>query len=967
LVQPTIFYKTRDSKLVELAEVSLRTTRSIPRTTVRVVVGSTEVKQEVSQTAFGDLVTTVEVPAPEAPLPVALYVAGARAPVYQGTFQPQRRWRVYANPREQADFGYNEIPALTLEWENRFTDRFLDIMKEFPSYSFTLDASANLESYLATRDEAHRKLLLDHLRSGKVGMNALWLNFFTGLATPEELFRMLEYAARAGKQYGFTVDEASQTDEPTATWAFPQILAEAGIKYYSNGSDPIRGPSNPLGHLNFQSPFYWEGPNGAKILMWSAVSYTVVHDMTWNGWNPVDARAGKWSPSLYGLQHSLPLFLSQYDRQDHPFDAVLLYGLENDEIPIVQNGNADVIERWNQEYAYPKIIAGTQRDYFTYITEHFGSQIQTHRGDGGAYWEDEAGADAKIAAMNRTSQMQVTAAEIFESVANWIKPLLQFDEAPFNTAWYNIMLADCYVWSDSTSFKRPYSYRVRVGEDAHRGWADAARQQTWDLLTVATDKISELIQTDKEGAVVFNVDSHPRSGLFDFELGHDQVLQDPATGQLIPCGMLKSFEEYQDVRCWAGDVPPLGYKFYTIAKGKVPSAEEVSLDDRNDFIDARYYKLQLDPQTGAVVHLVDKATGQDLANPGSGYGLNEYLYVTGGDPGQVQHGTEEVEDITNRILDADPTLPLPKLTINRQSVVGTPQVRRYPWGTTVTVHSRSVNTPEIMTTIFLNDEQKEVVFDNQVDKVSTLKKEGAYFAFPFAVQNPKVEYQGATAWVNPEVDMLPGAGREWFTTQGGVRVKGTNQTIGWVSVDAPLITLEDINRGLWPATVQIRNGAVFSYAMNNYWYTDTPAQQGGHFTFRYVLTSGADLPLTAMTHLSKGGRMPLHASRHYYKQWKQILPEKGAGFLTASPEGVEILTVRPTSEKNTYLVRVHNTTDQTVNATFHFPMNQLEDAYMGSILGDRVEAVKWSEAEAQIPLSRYGAKTLVVRVKPYQE
>ena len=73
--------------------------------------------------------------------------------VYQGTFTPKRRWTVYALPMEQADFGYNDLPARTLEWENRFIDKALAIQARHPSYSFTLDAAANLDSYLATRQE----------------------------------------------------------------------------------------------------------------------------------------------------------------------------------------------------------------------------------------------------------------------------------------------------------------------------------------------------------------------------------------------------------------------------------------------------------------------------------------------------------------------------------------------------------------------------------------------------------------------------------------------------------------------------------------------------------------------------------------------------------------------------------------------------------------------------------------------
>ena len=95
---------------------------------------------------------------------------------------------------------------------------------------------------------------------------------------------------------------------------------------------------------------------------------------------------------------------------------------------------------------------------------------------------------------------------------------------------------------------------------------------------------------------------------------------------------------------------------------------------------------------------------------------------------------------------------------------------------------------------------------NEVEKTATLKKEGIYFAFPFTLKQPRVKYQSATAWVDPENEMLPGANRQWFTTQGGVWGKGSDTNIGWATVDAPLITLEDINRGLWPESIQIRNG-----------------------------------------------------------------------------------------------------------------------------------------------------------------
>jgi alpha-mannosidase len=961
-VRPTIFYKKRGSGMVELAEVSIRTSMPIPHGLLRVVVGQTEIKRPLTQTGFGDTRVTIEVPVPAQAMPVSLYVDRRRKPIFKGSFQPQRRWRVYAMPMEQADFGYDEVPARTLEWEDRYTDKALRIEKEFPSYSYTLDAAANLQSYLANRDEAHRKQLLDYLRNGKFGINAFYLHFFTGLASPEEIFQLLSYSLQAARRYGFTVDSAAQTDEPSVTWAFPQILAEAGIKYFADGSDPIRAPFNPIGHLNFQSPFYWEGPTGAKVLMWSGVSYTVVNDMTWGGWSPSDARTGKYAASLFGLKRSLPVFLSQYQRRDYPFDAVFLYGLHNDEVPIQHNGGADVIQRWDREYAYPKIIPATQRDYFTYITDHLGSKIRTYRGDGGAYWEDEAGADARVAAINRTSQMWLSAAEKLDSIARWAKPQVRYNEASFQDAWHNLELADDYVWSDADSMRRPYSYRTRHEEDAHRGYAEAAYRQARDLLTVAKDRISELIEADKPGVVVFNTSSQVQDGFFNFELEPKEILQDPATSQLLSCGSLGSLDGYQVVRFWASGVPALGYKFYSIVHGTVPAATKFGLNDSGEWIEGRFYKWQLDPGTGALNHLVDKKTGRDLVDLDSGYELNEYLYVTGGDPSAYYHGAEHAGNQDNRLLAADPTLPIPELTIYRQTLVGTPLIERFPWGTVITVHAQAPNTPQIVSTIRLNNEQKVVYFDDKVEKNATLRKEGVYFAFPLSAEKPKVEYQGATAWVNPETDMLPGANRQWFATRGGVWIGAMHENVGWVSVDAPLITLEDINRGHWPGAIKIRNGSLFSYVMNNYWYTDAPAQQGGHFRFRYALTSGPDVSLLDTASLTERMCSPLYVITHYHKEWRQTLPEGGAGFLQASPAGVTILTIRPAPASDAYLIRVQNTTSQELTADLQFPRVTLEDAYLASVLGDRVASLNWIAHETRVPLSLYEIKTIVVRL-----
>jgi hypothetical protein len=339
--------------------------------------------------------------------------------------------------------------------------------------------------------------------------------------------------------------------------------------------------------------------------------------------------------------------------------------------------------------------------------------------------------------------------------------------------------------------------------------------------------------------------------------------------------------------------------------------------------------------------------------------MNEYLYVTGGDPGTFFPGNAK----DNRILNADVTLPLPKLEVNRATLLEAPDAQRFPWGTVVTVRAKAVNTPAIVSTITMLDFRKQVDFRNEVEKTATLKKEGVYFAFPFALERPRMKYQGATAWVDPETDMLPGANLQWFTTQAGVLGKSAGNAIAWATVDAPLITLQDINRGLWPESIQIRNGTVFSYAMNNYWYTDAPAQQGGTFTFRYALTSGSDVAEAQAMTLASEQRSSFTAIRHYNMGWDPTLADSGSGFLNVSPVGVSVLTIRPLPDADTFLVRVQNTLPDEVQAGLQFPAVDISDAFLATVLGERVSAAEWAPHQVTLPLKRYEIKSLVVKIK----
>jgi hypothetical protein len=54
----------------------------------------------------------------------------------------------------------------------------------------------------------------------------------------------------------------------------------------------------------------------------------------------------------------------------------------------------------------------------------------------------------------------------------------------------------------------------------------------------------------------------------------------------------------------------------------------------------------------------------------------------------------------------------------------------------------------------------------------------------------------------------------------------------WSGPDTPLVTFNDLFRGVWRRQIQ-PDGTLLAYAMNNYWHTNYAASQGGDFTQRF--------------------------------------------------------------------------------------------------------------------------------------
>jgi len=112
--------------------------------------------------------------------------------------------------------------------------------------------------------------LLQAIRDGKVGWQALFANMLTGLLDHETFARLVWPAGKLARERGLTFLSAQITDVPGQTLTFPTLLAASGVKVSRERANPERAvpllpPSGGSEGTAYPQLYYWEGPDGSRV------------------------------------------------------------------------------------------------------------------------------------------------------------------------------------------------------------------------------------------------------------------------------------------------------------------------------------------------------------------------------------------------------------------------------------------------------------------------------------------------------------------------------------------------------------------------------------------------------------------------------------------------------------------------------------------------------------------------------
>ena len=910
-VLPTIYYQRKEDKLFEWVDVYIRHNSPSKGGQAVLTVGKEKFTEKLSPDwDFGEQLVELAVPefAPATKGEVVVSLGGhsRRFPV---VLDPAKKWNLFVVPHTHLDMGYTDYQAKVAEIQSRQLDEAMDMIREHPDFRFSTDGYWCVRQFLAGRSEEQKKQLFQMVKDKKVFVPTVEASYLTGVMSLETLIRSLYPAFQFNQKHGGDSDYVNITDVPAYSWSYASVLAAAGLKYFVSGCDNDNSPILLYGRLNEKSPFWWEGPDGGRILMWYSRHYLQV------------ATIFGMPPQIAGGHDSLPLFLQMYSRPEYKSDAALLYGTQVENTDLFPQ-QAALAEEWNGIYAYPRLRYSGFSEAVGYIARQFGDAIPVIRGDGGPYWEEGNISSARLVALERETEQRALAAEKFSTLSSLINPRLQPEGKALKRLWNNMVLYDEHTFDSYLSVSNPKSQEAVDQWAVKKSFATGAKEEVDYVLRRCLAALADYIYDPKETLLVFNPLSWQRSSLVEVDLDKGRELVDLSMNRTVPYEVLSTGQSYRHVRFLAQDVPSVGYKAYALKETK---AEPPTPQTRAEgTLENQYYRVVLDPASGSVRSIFDKDLNKELVNASSPYSFDQYLYVTGAD------------QLPNRLINYTSVSPVPELSIHNAGGGRLLSVTNQPFAVVARLESSGVNTPRIETEVILFNGQKKIEFINHVHKTEVYTKEAVYFAFPFAMEHPQFRYEIQNGFVDPSRDQLPGAGKEWFLVQHWVVAEEGGVTAALVPVDASLVALGDIVRGTWPKEFGQRPGTIFSWVMNNYIDSNYPAGQGGDLTFRYVLTSGNNLQPAYLSRLGWEEMSPLEVDQ-ITAEGKAInsprpLDSAQSSFLRVDQPNVVLVTWKMAEEGDGTILRFVEVAGKETTVDVQTPLLHVESAWMSDAL-----------------------------------
>ncbi|MCA2183895.1 hypothetical protein LDL05_02245 [Nonomuraea cavernae] len=780
----------------------------------------------------------------------------------QVTISPQRKWSVFVVHHSHLDIGYTDPQGTVLRHHLDYLDAALRLAEETASwpddakFRWTVESSMPALKWLAARPAEQVDAFAALAREGVIEVTALPFQLHTEACSTEELYRQLRFTSQLQRRHGFATRSAMHTDVPGAVVGLVDALNAAGVRYLAAAHN-WAGRSVPYLHGGdkLTRPFRWRAPSGNEVLVWFT---DTPHGMAYMEGNTVGL-----TDSYELADDLLPRYLSALASRGYPYGPGT-FGWQGPDAPRepyeldvlhlrVQGAHADnagpsivpasIARRWNEQWAFPRLRSAVNSDFFEHVEERYLDRLAVHEGDWTDWWADGLGSGARPLGYVRRAQSALRVAETLHTLAGADATEL-VDEAYDKVALFNE-----HTWGAAN----PWEDAEEAGDSGGLQWtrkssgAYDAQDDAADLLHAATRRFAAALSGETPGPLasfaVFNPGTRARTDVVRAFLPRDVVpvdvpiaLVDARTGERVA-----HHEEYVDPVDWptrpigrhlravVPDIAGYGYARIDVVPGESQAPEPVELD-LGGVIENEFYRVAYDVREGYISSIFDKTAGRELVNGDAAAGFGQYVYDRYATAPHFNH-------LSGHVGAHDRTL-LGDRAIGRNATIV--KAQRTAVGEKLVVELQGKGVDWLRTTVELHHGVARLDLTYQLAKQGTPAKEAVFLAFPFA-SGPPTAWELTGGVGGPDVPQVPGSAAYMLPIRHWIAFDDPELTIAWATLEAPLVQLGTIHMPYapFPPTLDREDGTVYSWALNNIWDTNFPAQQQGETTFRYAVMSAA--------------------------------------------------------------------------------------------------------------------------------
>jgi alpha-mannosidase len=821
--------------------------------------------------------------------------------------EPVRKVLVYVLPHSHHDLGYTDLQADVEEKQMQNITLGMNLAEKTANYPegsrfvWNLEVLWGADLYMRRRSQAEKDALIAAVKKGWVAINGMYANELTGLCRPEELVQLFRYGTELGKTCGVRVDSAMISDVPGYTWGTVSAMAQAGIRYFSAAPNWF----DRIGSLMAEwqdRPFWALSPSGKeKVLVW----------IPWTG---------------YAMSHVMKLsaewvgkYQERLDAVDFPYDISYIRWSGHGDNAVPDPELSEFLKQWNDTYQWPKFHISSTSEAFRAFEAKHGSEIPTMHGDLTPYWEDGAGSSAEETKLSRVAADRLVQAE---ALAAMYSPTVSRTRK-VNEVWRNILLYSEHTWGAWCSVSDSEN------ELTKKQWA-VKRQFAMDAESLSKALLREVMPAAGANAAaidIHNSTSWERSELVvlsaAMSAAGDHVKT--ARGVSVTSQRLSTGE----LAFVAKGVPAFGSARFHLSRGQgLDPTKRATVAD--GVLENGVMRVKIDAATGNVVEMMLDRKSENLIDRSKGEGANEYLFLQGADVTQVQQAgaaTVHVEESGPLVVSVrvESSAPGCNSLVRRVRLVAGED------------HVELTNVVDKKRASFNPHPGKGGPGDDFAQREG---KESVQFAFPFAVNDGMMRIDVPLAVMQPEVDQVAGACRNWLPVGRFADVSNAKHGVTWVTLDAPLMEVGGISANMlgsqrdpekWRKQIG-QTQRLYSWAMNNHWGTNYRAYQEGVVEFRYALRPHARYNAAEASRFAIGLSQPLLAS----------VASAGAvpaPLLRVEPEGVLALALKTSEDGTGMVVRLFGATGEEKRAKLIWagaaPSMWLSD--VSETKGERVE------------------------------